>query len=489
MINAALGSVSRLGRLEPGLTVPVADYGATGVSDYDVYGINAAIQYVSNNGGGTVVLAPWVTYYIGASSGNVGVVMASNVRLLGDNSTLLVLPGSEAHGINIQNCLNVAIQGVIVYGTRAGQTLNVHGIRVENTTGLDIAHCHITNTMAYGIGLQEGALIDISIHDTKVSDTGFDGIDFKNKLNLNQNVKLHNIVVRDFDQRAATGKAGIDVRGVIELSNIVIYGQSAVSGAGIRFRNGELIDANGLGGHGSTLTNFHVVGDVVSSATIGVHVVARDVRISNGWIDGYQFGIRLSDINNGVHNTVVSNAVSTAVDMSASSYSTVVGCNIRNGIAYGVDIDTSTGVVLSGNSITSNGSYGVRVQASATDTVLSGNTFASNVTGPVTDAGTGTRASANAGWRTQNRVLSNTFAVDSTGVKSVTIAHGCTGTPTVQACSVVLTRDTNVSDYAVGFVRVVSTTSANVIVEVLVSTASATSGATAKLALSVDMKP
>lgn len=93
----------------------------------------------------------------------------------------------------------------------------------------------------------------------------------------------------------------------------------------------------------------------------------------------------------------------------------------------------------------------------------------------------------NLGWVTQANVLSSGFAIDSTGVKTVTITHGLSMTPAVSDCAVAITKDTNVTDWANDLVLVDSTSSTTVTVKVHVSTASGTAGATAKVGLNVEV--
>lgn len=81
------------------------------------------------------------------------------------------------------------------------------------------------------------------------------------------------------------------------------------------------------------------------------------------------------------------------------------------------------------------------------------------------------------------RLLSATFAIDSTGVKTVTTAHGLPTTPSIEDVQVSITEDTDVDDWAFDLLKVESVDATNVVCKINVSTASATGGATAKLAI------
>ena len=81
---------------------------------------------------------------------------------------------------------------------------------------------------------------------------------------------------------------------------------------------------------------------------------------------------------------------------------------------------------------------------------------------------------------------SATFAVNSTGIKTLTTAHGLSVTPAVQG-EVMLTvfETTNVDDWAYNLLKVESTDATNIVAKINVSTASATGGATARLGIMV----
>lgn len=82
-------------------------------------------------------------------------------------------------------------------------------------------------------------------------------------------------------------------------------------------------------------------------------------------------------------------------------------------------------------------------------------------------------------------ILSGTFAIDSTGVKTVTTAHGLSVTPDKQDVQLTVVEDTDVDDWVYGFVKIESVDGTNVVAKVNVTTQSATGGATAKLSILV----
>jgi len=82
-------------------------------------------------------------------------------------------------------------------------------------------------------------------------------------------------------------------------------------------------------------------------------------------------------------------------------------------------------------------------------------------------------------------VLSGTFAIDSTGIKTVTIAHGMAFAPAIERCSLLVVQNTAVDDWAYNLLKIVAVDGTNVTAKINVSTASGTGSATAKMALHI----
>lgn len=89
------------------------------------------------------------------------------------------------------------------------------------------------------------------------------------------------------------------------------------------------------------------------------------------------------------------------------------------------------------------------------------------------------------GYVTENNVLSGTFAIDSTGVKTITITHGLAMIPSLQDCYLTVVQNTPVDDWSYNTLKIVSTDSANIVAKINITTASGTVNATAKLGLGV----
>jgi hypothetical protein len=82
-------------------------------------------------------------------------------------------------------------------------------------------------------------------------------------------------------------------------------------------------------------------------------------------------------------------------------------------------------------------------------------------------------------------VLSSTFAIDSTGLKTITIPHGLSVTPSKQDCQLTVVAETAVDDWSFNLLKVDAVDATNVTAKINVATASATAGATARLGLLV----
>ena len=80
---------------------------------------------------------------------------------------------------------------------------------------------------------------------------------------------------------------------------------------------------------------------------------------------------------------------------------------------------------------------------------------------------------------------SGTFAIDSTGVKTVTVTHGLNITPELKDVQVSVIEETDVDDWAFNLLKVESVSSTSIVCKINVSTQSGTAAATARLALMV----
>lgn len=133
-------------------------------------------------------------------------------------------------------------------------------------------------------------------------------------------------------------------------------------------------------------------------------------------------------------------------------------------------------------------SYSIREDTANEDyNIIKYNDVNDAATQEISIQGANTKIGYNDGFVTENNVLSPAFAIDAVAVVTVTIPHGCDVTPAVEDCQLTVVEDTNVDDWAEGYVKVESVGAANVVAKVNVTVASATGGATAKLGLHIDL--
>lgn len=491
------GAVTRTTQSKMQDMVSVKDFGAVGngVTD-DTAAINAAITAINALGGGTVFF-PEGTYLVGDAGGNVAISLLSNVTLNGDgiNVTIIKLKNSgNAHVINAASASNVSITNLTVDGNRANQSLSVHCIRGSSVDGYFIENVEAKQSYAYGIGFQTGTFKRIKLNNVYVHDTGLDGIDTKNKNNNNEEVQYSNITVRQWGlDTTATGQAAIDIRGVANLVNIGVRNPANNSCVGIRFRDGDVGDVNGVGGHKSSLTNFFV--DMGATTTsVGLNIVARDVTVSNGHIQGGLFGVIVQDSGARVSQATVTGTSGRAwVLDNASSGSglfaddcVLTACHAHDCAEQGFTVKTDRCQLIGCYSYSND--RGMVIESTADNTRIIGGDVTRNTTSGLTTSGTNDSIRNVNGFVNEVTLISPNLAIDATGSKSFTIAHGMNVTPALKDVSLALLLNTAVVDYVVAFFQVVGVDSNNVSGRILVSTASATVGAVINVGVKISTK-
>lgn len=389
--------------------VDVRDYGAVGdgVTD-DVAAINSAIVAVNAAGGG-VVYFPEGTYAVNDAGTSIAISLLSNVRMEGAGrgaSTIKLADSQNAHVIHATSVSNIGIARLTVDGNRANQSSDAHCIRGAEVSGFVIDEVECKNAYRYGIGLQSGTIERVWITNCDVHDSGGDCIDLKNTDDDNDEIFLSNVRASNFGLNGSlTEQAGIDIRGPATLTGIFVDGFSS-DGTGVRFRNGELLDANGLGGHRSSLTGFKIAA-VSAGTTLGVSIIARDVTVANGYVYGVNRGVQTLEARSRISNVIAQECgdagfVSSTSGSLVADDATFVACH-----AYWASAGASTRgfrIASSGASArallvgckSKNANVGVLVGASSSDAILVGCDLTGN-TGGFSDSGTRTRGLGNQG--------------------------------------------------------------------------------------------
>lgn len=494
--QSGTGAVTRTSLSKMRDTVNAADFGAIGDGVTDD---RAAIQLALDSGAKRVELNAG-TFIVGNNGGGASLLIPSGVSLIGSGygGTIVKLKaGANADVITVSSVTNVGLFNLTIDGSRATQTIGVEGFRSAGVDGLIIENVRVMETYDYGLGFEMGAQKNIFINNLFIKNTGADGLDIKNASNTNENIIISNVLIDSHGLSGVAGQTGIDVRGPASLSNITVKNVPS-NGAGIRFRNGETVDIHGLGGHKSSLNGFRIYAGG-KATNIGLANIARDVQVSNGYVYGFTIGVETL-ARGMVGANIICEECDTGfnLDQSApeiSSDTKLTNCHaIRATPAAGMRGFKigSSGAAISApvinSCISTGGVEGLNIGANVVDAVIVDTNLTGN-TSPVSDSSTSAHYSKNKGYKTESVLLSAGLAIDSTGTKSDTIAHGLQVTPSIQSCALSLVRVSAVTDPIFGYWWVESTDATNVTVRLRVTTASATGGATCKLSLNINAKP
>lgn len=128
-------------------------------------------------------------------------------------------------------------------------------------------------------------------------------------------------------------------------------------------------------------------------STDGAQIVGNTIRASGGY----------AIHNNGKDNLLISsNVIDTAtghgIYFDGGDYATITANRIKSCTQAGIDLESgATNNVLSANTITDSGTYGVTLQVGANNNRLLGNVFNNNVSGALSNGGTGTILESNQG--------------------------------------------------------------------------------------------
>jgi hypothetical protein len=417
--------------------------------------------------GNTTLLIPAGTFLIQ----NVYFKSNLTIRGMGVGVTVLKLPNStiasvlvnpEAGPVN-----NVEVSHLTIDGNAANQTTpNVAAFGGNGITNFWFHHLEVKNSIEYCIGLEHGT------HKGKISDTvigpcRWDGIDIKNA-NNDTEVEITNVSVfgpgTTFGSSAGVvGGTCIDSGGRNRMTNVRCTGLTGQT-YGFGFRRHETGPSSNCnlgfcnGGEGSSLSNFFVEGDAVTTTNaVGVRVRDAFVQVSNGLIVKVGRGVWIeSDVGLGeARDVVVSNVIVYLSELSAfrtdaagpfASFLNCIAIGISGGYgAYlgaggerfiggsissafldGILVGTGAhNAKIIGNNISTNGLSGVSVAAGVINTVILGNTIAGNGLAPISDAGTTTRILDNPGVVTQADGLATVVS----GTTSIVVTHGLDFTP------------------------------------------------------------
>lgn len=459
---------------------------------------NSAIAAIAAAGGGEIWLRDPGTYTLddtnpGASSwdnrrcifintNNIALKFARGTVLkLGDNQNAHVIKVGQRTNGKV-TCDNVLIDGVSIDGNRTNQVtpdaLNDHqqGIDVSSaSTRVTIRDFDIRQCMYYGIGFQSAGFVDCLVQNGEIEGCGADGIDCKNNGQTSNGNRITGLRVRRFGLLAASlppTQAGINFRGDWLISDVEVTEFSGDT-HGIRYQAGSATD------HTSGLMNFYVEAGAVDT-TIGVRInipPADETRVSTGRVVGCATGVSAGSQFNSLVDI-------TATDCTTgfSLYQRANGTNLKAiDCTTGLRFEEDENIVV--NYQAHDCATAIEFGASATfNAVRSG--VISGVTTKVNDlSGGATNAVSQVIGIATDRTVSATFPVTSTGRQVLLLAHGLDATPLLRDCSAQIQRETPVTDAQYSAPEILAVDAANIVVSVHVTSASATGGATARLAV------
>lgn len=495
------------------------------VADADAAEISAAINNVIDdvyNAGGGILHYPAGLYFVTDTQASLtqrlAILGRSKVyhKGAGRGATIIrAADGANCHMFLWRDEEDFGLSGMTLDGNRDNQgaptTGNDGSILMMVTAArrgafLDL---HLRDSYDYSIGVQVGTAIGMRFEDILIEASGADGIDFKNTLNDSQENWLRRITVRGFGARPTMEQfAGIDLRGIVSLDGAWVEGVGAtdsngVGQVGIRLHSGEGADVSyvgeTLGAIRCHVQNARIIGYdgylAGNEHQIGLHARGRLCSVSNVTIrkvptglqipqEGGAFGqVLVEHCKQGVRSRTGEAAGGVPLATGPDDM-TFVGLRVRGCSQVGVNLQgnrsTFLGAVITDNDIN------VNVSSGATGNRFIGGRIQSPGTTNVSNSGTGTIFDRVVGYRTQNRVISEEFALDSTGVRTLSISHGLDVTPDREDCSLTLSVDAAQEDFRCDAPWVRQTSGSTVSAKIRVSAASATAGLRGRLILDVD---
>jgi hypothetical protein len=415
-------------------------YGAVGdgvTEDQDA--IQAAINAAYAAGGGKVVLSN-KTYAIGLTSETTTVIgaaagggtglfyalrMRNNVVLEGqgratqlkrvDANVILCFAIDETSYAQARNFYLNANYTALPHPTIQSAPGGVEINSASHTVGsydrhIEVENVWIEDTGGYGVGVQWGNNVDITLRNIFTKNTGADGIDIKSRQPPQttpahdvRNILLENIHIENFglfvNDVNVGDQTGLDIRGKgVIANNIFVRGFGSQASCGIRFR----VDGgsgNG-GGYKAQLSNFFIerVSGGYNDQPNGLEIDCGDTNIVNGVVkDCYV------NVNAVISHAIEDNArqsVTNVKSIGASGFTTK-GFNVVDGNS---EIDfvacshsgDGAGWTIAGDNcrlfgpIHNGSGAGITIASTADGTQIYGPAFTGSPSSTITDGGTNT---------------------------------------------------------------------------------------------------
>lgn len=377
-----------------------------------------------------------------------------------------------------------------VEGTEDGGSALIiaYGVKRFKFTGL-----YLHRGKDYGIGLQNGGHQDGLIEDCVIEDTGADGIDHKNNGDVSEGNVINNVIVRRFGRHESPSApyAGVDLMYGWQVSNLLVeeFGAFGTAGAALRLKQGESAEPRGRGGNDTNVVNFKAYAKETPNEALlyldGIRCSARNCNISNVVVEGVVgAGVRFQQRKNRLTNANCKNG-GTGYILEDASYTTeaddctLVNCDAEgNDVGYRIETD---GTKLSNCTGESNG-HTFSFPSVASNTTITGGASLTPTIGHIQNTGSSTvRVVEVDGFITSNTVESAPFSITSAGTFNVVVPHGLPFDFDERFASVSVRRSSNIANWTVARLVLVSVTSTDATYQITIGTPSGTGGDTATL--------
>lgn len=292
--------------------ISVKDWGALGdgITD-DTQGINAAIDYVSNLGGGTIYI-PRGIYMIDAVKANNtaagGVILKSNIRLVFDQGAIFkAIPNDSAYYsiISAVDCDRIHISGANLVGDRDEHTGSGgewgHGILLFNADQVTIDNASITNCWGDGIYIR-------SSNDVMATNCILDN-NRRQGMSIISGTRLYFHHCQFKNTNGTAPQAGVDIE----------PNQGSEVARNITFTDCKFLDNRGRGlvidiRRGATCENIKLINsELTGNVSMSVRIATRDESLVK---DIYISNVIAKDLDMGILNEA--NIVNVQIDQTLS---------------------------------------------------------------------------------------------------------------------------------------------------------------------------
>jgi hypothetical protein len=504
--------------------VSVKDFGAVGdgVTD-DTVKIQAALNTGYN------VVIPNGTYIVNPL---VGIAPVNNQRITLEQEAVLQSSATSSsgvfHAVKILNVSNVIFEGGTVIGervTHVGVTgESGMGIYVANGSGITIKDVQIKDCWGDGIYVggtgTTGQSTNVRIENVTSDNNRRQGLTI---------AAAYSVVVdggRFTNTNGVAPEAGIDIEpnpGKGPVENVVVQNArcSSNNGSGIAVsqticKNVKLVNNTCISNVKDGITSGYIGSDlailgntITGNGDHGINVFGapsyytRDIVVSENVVkDNGKIGIRFYDnvirftasqnivYGNGHHGmsfegvsnvcddgTIIGNICDSNSQAADVTYDNI----LISSLAHFLNVSNNT---CRKGALTNKPAFGIRLTNNEAHWITDNDLYTGGQTANYSGVFSNVTLQRNIGFKTENRVLSNTFAVDAVATPTITIAHGCAYTPLTHHCQLTIV-DPSANPFAVGSVKIQSVDATNVTARVSVTTA-AGAGTTARLALAVE---